>query len=242
MILAIDAGNTRIKWGIHDGAWLEQGAVTYAGLPELIGRVQAYPALREAIVASVASPQIDAALQAIFNQDGIAAVWAKAQARACGVSNGYAHPAQLGSDRWAALVAAWHLKRAACVVVSAGTALTVDALSASGEFLGGLIVPGFAMMQQALVANTAGIASVDGGFRDFPVTTGDAVHTGALQAMAGAVAKMRMILEQREQASPHLLLAGGDAPRLQAALSGDGEIVDNLVLEGLVLIAGESTQ
>jgi len=242
MILAVDAGNTRIKWGIHDGTWLEQGAVTYDGLPELIDRVQAYPALCQAVVASVARQQIDAALQAIFDQRGIAALWVKAQARACGVANGYARPAQLGSDRWAALVAAWHLKRAACVVASAGTALTVDALSASGEFLGGLIVPGFAMMQQALVANTAGIALVDGSFRDFPVTTGDAVHTGALQAMAGAVAKMRMTLEQREQAKPHLLLAGGDASRLQAALSGDGEIVDNLVLDGLVLIAGESAQ
>ena len=188
MILAIDAGNTRIKWGIHDGSWLEQGAVSYDGIPELIGRVQAYPALRQAVIASVARQQITAALQAIFDRRGITALWVKAQARACGVVNGYAHPAQLGSDRWAALVAAWHLKHAACVVASAGTALTVDALSARGEFLGGVIVPGFAMMQQALLANTAGIAAVDGDFRDFPVTTGEAVHRGPLQAMAGAVA------------------------------------------------------
>jgi type III pantothenate kinase len=127
-------------------------------------------------------------------------------------------------------------------VASAGTALTVDALSSRGEFLGGLIVPGFAMMQQALAANTAGVSPVDGCFKDFPVTTGEAVHSGALQAMAGAVERMRMTLEKREQSKPHLLLAGGDAPALQGVLSGAGEIVDNLVLEGLILIAGESTQ
>lgn len=242
MILAIDAGNTRIKWGLHDGGWLEQGVVAHDALTELAHRIQPYVSLHAAVVSSVASKQVNAAIQAVLDRAGITAVWVKAQTRACGVSNGYAHPAQLGSDRWAALVAAWQLKGSACVVASAGTALTVDALSSRGEFLGGLIVPGFAMLQQVLAANTAGVLSVGGDFSDFPLTTGDAVYSGALQAMAGAVGRMQMLLEKREQAKPHLLLAGGDAPRLQVVLSGAGEIVDNLVLEGLILIMGENAQ
>lgn len=240
MILAIDAGNTRVKWGVHDGTWLRQGVVAHDALPDLANHIRSYAVLRQAVVSSVASPLINAAIQEVLDRCGMTAVWVKAQARACGVNNGYANPAQLGSDRWAALVAAWHLKRSACVVVSAGTALTVDALSSRGEFLGGLIVPGFAIMQQALTANTAGISLLDGGLSDFPITTGDAVHSGILQAMAGAVARMQIALAQREESQPHLLIAGGDASRLQAVLSDAGEIVDNLVLEGLILIAGES--
>lgn len=239
MILAIDAGNSRIKWGVHDGRWLEQGVLAHDRLPDLTEHLQPYATLRQAVVCNVAGTSVEAAIRAMLEQAGIAGLWVTAQARSNGVSNGYTDPAQLGSDRWAALVAAWHLKRSACVVASAGTALTIDALSSRGEFLGGMILPGFAMMQQALLANTAGVSAVKGSFVDFPATTGDAVHSGALQAMAGAVVRMLDTLEKRERSKPHLLLAGGDAPALQAALSGAGEIVDNLVLEGLVLIAGE---
>lgn len=242
MILAIDVGNTRIKWGLHEGGWLEQGAVAHDALPELAHRIQPYGLLRAAVVSSVASKPVNESVKALLDRAGIAAIWVKAQPRACGITNGYANPAQLGSDRWAALIAAWHRHGAACVVVSAGTALTIDALSSRGEFLGGLIVPGLAMMQQALVANTAGILSVGGGFSNFPTATSDAVYSGALQAMAGAVERMQAVLEKRAQVKPRLLLAGGDAPQLQAALSGGGEIVDNLVLEGLILIAGENAQ
>lgn len=236
MILAIDAGNTRIKWGVYDGAWLAQGAVAHDALP---GLDRYYPLLRQAVVSNVAGPQAGAAIQAWLAKHDIPIHWVSAQAQACGVANGYKQPGQLGSDRWAALVAAWQLKQSACVVALAGTALTVDALSSRGEFVGGLIVPGAAMMKQALLSNTAGVAAIDGRLEDFPQTTGDAVYSGALRAMAGAVQRMQAMLEVREGRKPQLVLAGGDAPALQAALSGAGEIVDNLVLEGLILLAGE---
>jgi type III pantothenate kinase len=239
VILAIDAGNTRIKWGVYDGGWLEQGAVAHDSLPALD---QYHPSLRQAVISNVAGPEVGATILSWIAQHEIPGYWVTAQAQACGVTNGYSQPAQLGSDRWAALVAAWHLKQSACVVVSAGTALTVDALSSRGEFLGGLIVPGFAMMQQSLTANTAGVAAAGGRLVDFPLTTGDAVQSGALQAMAGAVERMQARLAVREKSKPHLLLAGGDAPVLKAALSGAGEIVDNLVLDGLVLLAGECAE
>lgn len=236
MILAIDAGNTRIKWGVYDGAWLAQGAVAHDAIPELD---QYYPSLRQAVVSNVAGPQVGATIQTWLARHEIPIQWVTPQAQACGVTSGYKQPGQLGSDRWAALVAAWRSKQSACVVALAGTALTVDTLSSRGEFLGGLIVPGIAMMKQALLSNTAGVAVVEGRLEDFPQTTGDAVHSGALHAMAGAVQRMQAMLEVREGRKPQLLLAGGDAPTLQAALSGAGEIVDNLVLEGLILLAGE---
>lgn len=243
MILAIDAGNTRIKWGVHDGAnWLAQGAAGYHEVALLEAALRAIPGIRQAVVCSVTSAIANATLQALLEANGLAAAWVQSKPAACGVINGYADPRQLGSDRWAALVAAWQRKRSACVVVSAGTAVTVDALSAHGEFLGGLIVPGLALMKAALAGGTAGVAQLDGELREFPTATGDAVHSGALRAMAGAVNQMQALLARREGVAPALLLSGGDAGILRGALSDAGEIVDNLVLEGLLLIAKETEE
>jgi type III pantothenate kinase len=239
VIVAIDAGNTRIKWGVHEGEWLAHGVLEHRALDGLGRGLDRFPAPRLAIVSSVAGAAVDAAIRDLLGRRAIEVRWVISQMQACGVSNRYAQPAQLGSDRWAALIAAWHRHKAACLVVSAGTALTVDALSSRGEFIGGLIVPGRAMMQQALADNTAGVGIATGEFRLFPDCTGDAVASGALQAMAGAVQRMQDALTQREGSAPALLLSGGDAAQLQPVLSGAGEIVDNLVLEGLVLIAGE---
>src|SRR5665811_873452 len=73
----------------------------------------------------------------------------------CGVRNGYSNAGQLGSDRWAALIAAWHLVRGKCLVVNCGTAITIDTLSEEGKFLGGLILPGVDLMRRSLVAATS---------------------------------------------------------------------------------------
>lgn len=241
MILAVDAGNSRIKWGVHDGrAWLAQDAVGHDGLSRTAAALRGFSDIRQAVISNVAGAGVAAALQAMLDEAGIAAHWVRAVPRACGVGNGYGTPAQLGSDRWAALVAAWHRRQGACIVACAGTALTVDALSSHGEFLGGLIVPGLSLMKTALDGNTAGLADMkEGRLCVFPSITGDAVYSGALQAMAGAVDRLYQELARREAGAPALLLAGGDAVTLRPALSHSCEIVDNLVLEGLVLLARE---
>lgn len=239
-MLVVDVGNTRIKWGLHDGsAWLVQEAAGRNELSRLAETVRQCRYDGPAVLSNVAGAAARMSVEALLNELGVASHWIQAQPQACGVRNGYARPGQLGSDRWAALVAAWNLQRAACVVASAGTALTVDALSRDGDFLGGFIIPGRNMMLSAIAAQTAGVADIVGSLTAFPASTGDAVHTGILTAMAGAVERMCRTLEQREGVSPVLMLTGGDAPVLQEALSSHGVIMDNLVLEGLLLIAEE---
>ena len=137
------------------------------------------------------------------------------------------------------MIAAWHLKHSACIVACAGTALTVDALSSKGEFLGGYIIPGISLMKMGLAQGTAGILQFEGQPQLFGRTTGEAVQGGALNAMAGLVEHASRVLAQVENTTPALLLAGGDALALQQALSQTGEIVDNLVLQGLLLLAKE---
>ncbi|OZA92769.1 MAG: type III pantothenate kinase, partial [Polaromonas sp. 39-63-203] len=109
--------------------------------------------------------------------------WVVSSAREAGVINGYDHPARLGADRWVAMIGARHLLLARgvtkpCVVVMVGTAVTVEALDASGRFLGGIILPGHGIMLRALESGTAGLHVPTGDVRDFPTNTSDALTSG----------------------------------------------------------------
>ncbi len=234
-ILAIDAGNTRIKWGIHNKKWLAQGALAHDEIAKLTETLRDHKIIR-AVVSNVAGSVVEKSIKVALATTPT--LWVKSSAAACGVKNGYAIPEQLGCDRWAALVAARHHTKASCIVASAGTALTVDALTSDGTFLGGVIVPGFVTMQTALHANTQ-LAPSGGELEDFPTNTDDAIASGALRAMAGAVLTQYQALTMYNGVPPHLLLTGGDAAALQALLP-EGEILDNLVLQGLWLLDRES--
>lgn len=107
-------------------------------------------------------------------------VWIESTAAACGVKNNYEDPSRLGTDRWAALVAAWQRQLAPCLVVSAGTALTVDQLDERGYFLGGAIVAGYHAMLGGLAGNTAALSVDAGDWIERPRNTRDALATGAL--------------------------------------------------------------
>lgn len=244
-LLAIDSGNTRIKWGLHDGrGWLKQGAVAQsksAPLALLEQEWQGLPEPARIVVSNVAGQPAEVALSGLFSSWQAAPQWISASAFQCGVRNYYADPSQLGSDRWAVLIAAWGQLRQGCLVVSVGTAMTVDALSDTGEFLGGIIVPGHDLMQQALVANTAALKLGEGAFRDYPDNTADAIASGATQALAGAVERMSASLAATLGHVPDCIVSGGAAQLLQPRLNLNARVVDNLVLEGLVLIAAESS-
>src|SRR5262249_31512894 len=155
----------------------------------------------------------------------------------CGVRSAYANPAQLGPDRWAALIAARHHHRGPCVVVNVGTTMTVDALTADGVFLGGMIVAGTDLMRESLSRGTARLRPRGGKFAFFPASTGDAIESGAVNALAGAVERMLRFMGEAGQAEPLTLVSGGGAQLVAPQLNATVEVVDNLVLEGIVRIA-----
>lgn len=235
-LLAIDAGNTRLKWGLHDGAaWTRRGAVATAQAALLETQLRDAGALERAIVANVAGDRVARAIADVL-QGKAEPYWVVAQAEQCGVRSGYAEPARLGADRWAALIGAHHLFGGPCVVVNAGTTMTVDALAADGVFLGGFIVPGYEMMRSALAANTAQLALREGAFSFFPDNTGDAIASGALNALVGAVERMCRFLSESADHEPTVALSGGNAELLVPLLKEPAQVVDNLVLEGLARI------
>lgn len=240
MILAVDAGNSRVKWGLHDGrGWLDKGWVPTADTCALLQQWAILAEPSRIMVSNVAGGEVRVDLERYFARWSSKSHWIGATNEQCGVSNGYRNPTQLGCDRWSALIAAWKRCAGACVVVNAGTAMTVDALNDQGRFVGGMVVPGLVTMQRALTANTAGLEMVPGQFADFPTSTADALYSGALAAMAGAVEKMIASLGKETGTKVQCLLSGGDAQTLRERLSADATIVDNLVLDGLIEIANQ---
>jgi type III pantothenate kinase len=239
-VLAIDAGNTRVKWALDDDAgWRAQGAVATARAEDLGAALAPLPAPERVVVANVAGAAVAEHIDAAAARWGVAPRYARSAAAQCGVISSYDDPAQLGPDRWAALIGAWHLYARASVVVNAGTALTVDALSGEGVFLGGLIVPGLALMHEALARNTAGLPLARGEFRYFPANTDDAIASGAINAACGAIERIARFLAETAGEVPLVVLSGGSAAALAPQLAGEVATVDNLVLEGLAHIARE---
>ncbi len=234
-LLAVDSGNTRIKWGLHDGhSWSHHGVV-HQGETEQLGRAwQDLPEPMRIIVSNVGGGGARSGLSDLFAHWGVQPQWAVASAYQGGVRNYYADPTQLGSDRWASLIAAWRIQRQGCIVVSAGTAMTVDALSDTGEFLGGIIVPGLQLMQNALIMGTASLRTEGGEFCDYPDSTSDAICSGGTHALAGAIERMSVMLTETLGHIPECIMSGGAASILLERLNIPARMVDNLVLEGLM--------
>ena len=244
-LLTIDVGNTRTKWAMLDGTGkvLEQGFFVNAELSQ-VQAPMAWQGCNRAVLASVAHPQVEASVSDLLKTFAISAKWLKSAAQSCGLKNGYQTPGKLGIDRWAAMLAGWknHAEQNTCLIVSAGTALTIDAIH-QDTFVGGNIAPGLPMMRAAFTEQTALVSTENGVYQAFPANTADASYTGALNAMAGAVLIQFNQLEKLAKQKPVLILAGGDADCLVSVLQGLGlepKMADGLVLEGLFLMGGEA--
>lgn len=235
-VLCLDAGNTRLKWGLFDGtACRAQGALDHAHLLRLAAELPARPA--RILACNVAGAGVATRIAALATDLAVPLDWFRSTAAQCGVTNGYDRPAQLGADRWAALIGARHLHHGDALVVMAGTATTIDVLDATGRFRGGLILPGLDLMRTALARNTAGLPEARGAFRALPTNTDDAIESGCLQATLGAIERMAAPARRPAGADFLVLLSGGAAERLEPYLAFPLRRIDNLVLEGLARVA-----
>ncbi len=240
-VLAIDAGNSRIKWGwADDSGWLRYAGLDTANAQAIADAWQGLPAPDSIIISNVAGDGVRQAMARALEHLGAPVVWACGREQQCGVKSGYADPALLGSDRWAGVIAAWRRYGRACVVVNAGTTITVDALSHEGVFLGGVIMPGLDLMRTSLARGTAQLKMQEGVFCYFPDNTADAILSGALNAAAGTIDRAHAYMAQSAQAGALVVLSGGAAALIAPRLNLELELVDHLVLEGLLEMAREN--
>ncbi|MBS0312850.1 MAG: type III pantothenate kinase [Burkholderiales bacterium] len=244
MLLVLDIGNTRLKWAEFEGDRIVgRGAIFLAEVAQFVERAGFAQRRPERVVGShVANVVTRERVERQFAALGLTVDWIASSASACGIRNGYSEPARLGTDRWAALVAAWQRGLAPCIVAGAGTALTIDQLDERGHFLGGAIVAGYHAMLGGLAGNTAALSVDAGEWAPQPTTTRDALATGAIDAMVGAIERSERrlagVLRARGvSTAPRVVLTGGSAYRLLEHLPPDTLVVDSLVLEGVRLLA-----
>lgn len=243
MDLLIDLGNSRLKWAQHAPGLWRLGAALLGDEKDIeslfAGAWTGIEKPRCVILCSVSTPErLNALKQWMRVRWSIAPHVVHSQAEQLGVRNLYRDPSQLGADRWAALIGARGLTARAACVVDAGTAVTVDALSAQGEFLGGAIFPGLRLLRDSLAQGTEAITRAPGNADDCPArSTADGVAAGTLFGLAGAVERLvdeyRRVLGQELE----LFLTGGDAPELAAHLRVKMTPVPDLVLQGLARVA-----
>ena len=247
MNLLVDIGNSRIKWAEQNNDQLSAGQGDYYHKSDIAGsldRLWGGSGKPEQIwIANVAGEIVENELvQWTARHWNTKPHFARVTPSALGVMNGYADVTRLGIDRWLALIAVWSEYHLAACIVDCGTAVTIDGLNSQGRHLGGLILPGIALMQQSLriapaipaIKNTV----VTGGLAD---NTGDAVAAGSTLAVVALID--RVVRDMQRESSEKLIcvITGGDAPRVVDFLAADFIFKPLLVLEGLALLAGDNS-
>ena len=245
--LLIDIGNTFLKWGLfhRDGQGLASDNRIESGhalLDEITGLTALFAKFgvpAQIVISNVAGTRMRGMVGRVLEvwTEAPTAHWIVPQAEQCGVVNRYRNPAQLGSDRWAALIGARQLLGyQPSLVVVCGTVTTVDFLSAQGEFRGGCILPGVGLMLRSLHEGTAALPDAEGEFTEFPQQTVDAIFTGCQHAQAGAVERIFKRLAQ-DITDLTCLVSGGAARALAPRLTIPFRLHDNIVIEGLYRIS-----
>ena len=207
-----------------------------------------------AYVSNVAAADVEAAVRDAIRSSlpRIPVHTVAAVAQRCGVVNGYADPGRLGPDRWLAMIGAHRLCPGRPVLVcSFGTATTIDLLEPSTDgaartseightFVGGLILPGYTTMRDALGSRTARLPTAVGRVVEFAIRTEDAIESGIVTAQVGAVGQAVRAAHRRLGTRPERLYAGGAAAALAPSLAAaglEGRLADDLVLQGLAAVA-----
>ena len=241
--VVVDVGNTRIKFGRCTAA---PGVAELASLPPEDptawgSQIAAWGIRGGRFAMASVNPGRAATLRAWLEASGHHPVLIQDFA-ALPLRVDVDEPARVGIDRLLSATAAHRREPGrSLIVVAAGTAVTVDFVTAGGIFQGGAIFPGFGTMLHSLHQQTAqlpAIALTEPVSRIVGRNTGEAMRSGVFAAVVGGIAFLaergRPTLGDRE---PKLFVTGGDGPLLQGQLPFEAEFVPTLTLEGIRLTA-----
>lgn len=246
--LLLDIGNSRIKWALLEGdrlcpkeAFAYKAEQTAPLFEESWGMLSD---IRHVIVSNVGGENIAGEVKSwCFDRWGIYSHFVQPARQAYGVINGYQMPQQLGVDRWVCLVGARAMDGKSLCIIDCGTAVTIDALSARGKHLGGMISPGLRLMKAALLNNTSDIAEAGDRHDGFlGQRTADAVQNGSIHSIAGLIEKTVRELEKRYGEKFNPVLTGGDAELIKDHLNCDVRLVPDLALKGLAVIVQDQAK
>jgi type III pantothenate kinase len=248
-MLLIDIGNTRIKWAALSGDEIKpQHAVAHAQwtLAECETAFGSMPPPARLLVSNVGGERVGNIVR-----DTARKLWTvepqfiQSTVAAGGITNAYPEPANLGVDRWLAMIGAHALHREPLCVVGVGTAATIDGVDSTGRHLGGLIIPGPDLMVESLLRNTSEIArraqqgSVDDGL--FANNTLGAIRQGSAHAVAALVERAVESMQARVGVRPTLIFTGGASADVARLIRLPHTVFADLVLRGLAVLARETS-
>lgn len=239
--LLLDGGNSQLKWAwVENGAFSEVGRAPYRDLTQLGEEWLQFADEDVKIVGCAVCGSVKKAM--VEEQLTRPVEWLSSMPQALGIRNHYRRPEEHGSDRWFNALGSRRFTQNACVVVSCGTAVTTDALTEDNHYLGGTIMPGFHLMKEAMALKTANLNRPIGKVYPFPTTTPNAIASGMMDAVCGALMMMHGRLKDKtgEGKPVDIIITGGGAARVVQALpesfvhDNQVKIVDNLVIHGLL--------
>jgi bifunctional enzyme birA/coaX len=239
--LLLDGGNSQLKWAwVENGTFSEVGRAPYRDLTQLGEEWLQFADDNVKIVGCAVCGSVKKAM--VEEQLTRPVEWLSSMPQALGIRNHYRRPEEHGSDRWFNALGSRRFTHNACVVVSCGTAVTTDALTEDNHYLGGTIMPGFHLMKEAMALKTANLNRPIGKVYPFPTTTPNAIASGMMDAVCGALMMMHGRLKDKtgEGKPVDIIITGGGAARVVQALpesfvhDNQVKIVDNLVIHGLL--------
>lgn len=239
--LLLDGGNSQLKWAwVENGTFSEVGRAPYRDLTQLGEEWLQFADDDVKIVGCAVCGSVKKAM--VEEQLTRPVEWLSSMTQALGIRNHYRRPEEHGSDRWFNALGSRRFTQNACVVVSCGTAVTTDALTEDNHYLGGTIMPGFHLMKEAMALKTANLNRPIGKVYPFPTTTPNAIASGMMDAVCGALMMMHGRLKDKtgEGKPVDIIITGGGAARVVQALpesfvhDNQVKIVDNLVIHGLL--------
>lgn len=247
--LVIDVGNTNTVLGVYEGASLrtlwrlatsrEQTADEYGILIHNLFALEKLPIseIGGIMIASVV-PQMNFVLaemarkylkiEPLFLEPGVRT----------GMAILVDTPQEVGADRIADAVAAYEKYGGPCIVVDLGTAITFDCISAKGEYLGGVIMPGIGIAAEALFQRTAKLPRVEIREPDRVIGTNtinsiqSGLFYGAVDSIDGMLDRLCAVLGKQTK----VIATGGQAPLVAGTSKYKPPIDASLTLDGLLII------
>lgn len=243
----MDAGNSRLKWSIQrSDTWSSVSYADYCVATRLAVTLKILVRIKPSFImmAHVLGRTFEHEIRSYCERNAINLTIVHAQAVGYGIKNAYHQASKLGTDRFVGLVAVHHKNNKnnhrgrASIIVSCGTAVTIDAINKEGEHLGGVILPGLQLWRDALIKGTELLQQADESDPSlFATSTGQGIATGSLYGLAGAIDRVCNEMKQVLSASSvTLVLTGGCAESLSPYLSNKYKLSPNLVIQGLKII------
>lgn len=237
-VLLVDAGNSRIK-SVSLNAVKTQEPQVHQSLSSFL-RFLDTQKYTNVVFSNVGSQDISNAIVAYCDEHNMRSKEIVTEKKRFGLKNSYQREEKMGVDRWLAMIAGLEMTSHPFCVIDVGTAITCDFV-ADGQHLGGWIIPGFEIMRNALVENTAKVTADD----KIPLTlslgtnTEDCVSQGCMAAVKGVYLSAVDYLSSKQ--SPFVVIIGGGGKNMLAFKhSADTICSANLVVHGLARYAKSS--